>query len=223
MEIVKTENLSKYYTDGTIVKAVDGVNLTLKKGEFTALVGPSGSGKTTLLNLIGGIDKPSEGKVFIDGQEISLMPEKKLAKFRLHKLGFVFQSFNLIPVLTAYENVELILLFQGVPKNERRERVMRIFKELGIEELADRTPSKMSGGQQQRVAIARAIVHTPSLVLADEPTANLDSENAIAIVELMKKMSEEKGITFLIATHDSRVFERTRRIIKIIDGKIHED
>lgn len=222
-EIVRTENLVRYYEDGAVVRAVDGVNLSLRRGEFTTLVGPSGSGKTTLLNLIGGIDRPTAGKVFVDGEEISSMPEKRLAKFRLKKLGFVFQSFNLIPVLTAFENVELILMFQGIPKSERKERVLAVFKELGIEDLADRTPAKMSGGQQQRVAVARAIVHNPTLVLADEPTANLDSENAIAIVELMKRMSKEKKITFFIATHDSRVFERAERIIRIVDGKIHED
>lgn len=222
MEIVRTENLVKYYKDGAIVKAIDGVNLSLNKGEFTALVGPSGSGKTTLLNLIGGIDRPTSGKVFVDGKEISSMPEKWLAKFRLKNLGFVFQSFNLLPVLTAYENVELILIFQGLGKAERKERVMRVFKELGIEELADRTPAKMSGGQQQRVAVARAIVHNPSLVLADEPTANLDSENAIAIVKLMKRLSVERQITFLMATHDSRVYERAERLIRIVDGKINE-
>jgi len=222
MEIIRTENLCKYYTDGAVVKAVNSVNLSLERGEFASLVGPSGSGKTTLLNLIGGIDRPTSGKVLLDGEEVSSLPEKKLSKVRLSKLGFVFQSFNLIPVLTAFENIELILIFQGVSKRERRERVMGIFKELNIEELAHRTPPKMSGGQQQRVAVARSIVHHPSLVLADEPTANLDSENAIGIVELMRKLSREKKITFLIATHDSRVYERAERVIKIVDGRISE-
>ena len=223
MEILKAENLKKYYRDGAIVKAVDGVSLSIEEGEFAALVGPSGSGKTTLLNLLGGIDRPTEGKVYIEGKEITSMKEKELARFRLEKLGFVFQAYNLIPVLTAFENAELILLFQGVEKNKRRERVMEIFRELGIEHLADRTPPKLSGGEQQRVAIARAIVHHPLLVLADEPTANLDSENAISIVELMKRLCKEKKISFLIATHDSRVYQRAERIIRLTDGKIVED
>ncbi len=223
MEILKAENLCKYYRDGALVKAVDGVNLTLNKGEFTALVGPSGSGKTTLLNLLGGIDRPTRGRVFIDGKEITSMKEKELSRFRLEKLGFVFQAYNLIPVLTAFENAEIILMFRKVNKEKRKEMVMKVFRDLGISHLADRTPAKMSGGEQQRVAIARAIVHNPVLVLADEPTANLDTENAISIVELMKNLSRQRQITFLVATHDSRVFERAERILRITDGKIVED
>ncbi len=223
MEILRAENLKKYYQDGALVKAVDGVDLTLRKGEFVALVGPSGSGKTTLLNLLGGIDRPTSGRVFIEGKEITSMKEGELADFRLRKLGFVFQAFNLIPVLTAYENVELLLMFQGISKHERKKRIMAVFEELGISHLAHRTPVKMSGGEQQRVAIARAIVHNPTLVLADEPTANLDTENANSIVELMKRLTEEKGITFLVATHDNRVFSRAERIVRIIDGKVSED
>ncbi len=223
MAIIETVDLCKYYQDATVVKAIDGVNLKIEKGEFTSIVGPSGSGKTTLLNLLGGIDRPTKGKVFLDGEEISSLPEKKLAEIRLRKIGFVFQSYNLIPVLTAFENVEFVLILQGVDKDERRERVMQVLKDVGMAELADRFPTQLSGGQQQRVAVARAIVAEPRIVLADEPTANLDTKNAIALVELMKRLNEEKGITFLLSTHDQRVVERTRRIIKLRDGKIVED
>ncbi len=223
MAIIETVDLCKYYQDATVVKAIDGVNLKIEEGEFTSIVGPSGSGKTTLLNLLGGIDRPTKGKVFLDGEEISSLPEKKLAEVRLRKIGFVFQSYNLIPVLTAFENVELVLILQGVDKEKRRERVMQVLKDVGMAELADRFPTQLSGGQQQRVAVARAIVGEPRIVLADEPTANLDTKNAIALVELMKKLNEEKGITFLLSTHDQRVVERTRRIIKLRDGKIVED
>ncbi len=223
MEILRAEGIKKYFTDGAVVKAVDGVSLSLKRGEFVALVGPSGSGKTTLLNVLGGIERPTEGKVFLEGKEITSMGEGELARLRLKKLGFVFQALNLIPVLTAYENVELPLIFLGVGKRRRREMVSKVFRELGIEELSSRIPPKMSGGQQQRVAVARAIVHEPLLVLADEPTANLDSENAISIVEMMRRLSREKEITFLVATHDPRVYERAGRVLRILDGRIVED
>ena len=220
MALIETFELCKYYQNGTVVKAVNGVNLKIEEGEFSSVVGPSGSGKTTLLNLIGGIDKPTKGRVILDGIEISSLPERKLSELRLRKIGFVFQSYNLIPVLTAFENVEFVLILRGVGKKERREKVMKILRDVGLEELADRPLTKLSGGEQQRVAVARAIVGEPKIVLADEPTANLDSENAIALVELMKKLNEEKGVTFILSTHDIRVVERTRRVIKLVDGKI---
>ena len=220
MALIETFELCKYYQNGTIVKAVDGVNLKIEESEFTSVVGPSGSGKTTLLNLLGGIDRPTKGKVILDGIEISSLPERKLSELRLRKIGFVFQSYNLIPVLTAFENVEFVLILRGFSKKERREKVMKVLRDVGLEKLADRPLTKLSGGEQQRVAVARAIVGEPKIVLADEPTANLDSENAIALVELMRKLNEEKGITFILSTHDNRVVERTKRIIKLVDGKI---
>ena len=220
MAIIETFELCKYYQNGTIVKAINEVNLKIERGEFTSIVGPSGSGKTTLLNLIGGIDRATKGKVILDGIEISSLPERKLSELRLRKIGFVFQAYNLIPVLTAFENVEFVLILRGVSKRERKKMVMNVLKDLGLEELAHRPLTKLSGGEQQRVAVARAIVGEPKIVLADEPTANLDTENAIALVELMKKLNEEKGITFLLSTHDSRVVERTKRVIKLVDGKI---
>ncbi len=222
MALIETFELCRYYQNGTIVKAVDGVNLKIEKGEFTSVVGPSGSGKTTLLNLLGGIDRPTKGKVILDGIEISSLPERKLSELRLRKIGFVFQSYNLIPVLTAFENVEFILILRGIEKKERKEKVMKVLKDVGLEKLANRPLTKLSGGEQQRVAVARAIVGEPKIVLADEPTANLDSENAIALVELMKKLNEEEGITFILSTHDNRVVKRTKRIIKLVDGKIIE-
>ncbi|MEW6456057.1 MAG: ABC transporter ATP-binding protein [Acidobacteriota bacterium] len=220
MRIIETFNLCKYYHDGGIIKAIDGVNLKIDEGEFTSIVGPSGSGKTTLLNLLGGIDKPTEGKVILNRVDISSLPEKKLSEIRLNNLGFVFQSFNLIPVLTAFENVEFVLILQGVEKKERRKRVLKALKDVGLEELAHRRLTKLSGGEQQRVAVARAIIGEPKIVLADEPTANLDSENVMILIELMKKLNEEKNITFLLSTHDERVVKMTKRVIKLSDGKI---
>lgn len=220
MALIETFGLCKYYSNGAEVKAIDGVNLKIEKGEFTSIVGPSGSGKTTLLNLLGGIDKPTKGKVILDGVEISSLPERKLSELRLRKIGFVFQAYNLIPVLTAFENVELVLILRGINKKERKRMVMEVLEDVGLEKLAHRELTKLSGGEQQRVAVARAIVGEPKIILADEPTANLDTENAIALVELMRKLNEEKGMTFLLSTHDSRVVERTKRVIKLVDGKI---
>ncbi|MGQ9617945.1 MAG: ABC transporter ATP-binding protein [Candidatus Aminicenantia bacterium] len=220
MNLIETYELCRYYSNGTVVKAIDGVNLSIKGGEFTSLVGPSGSGKTTLLNLIGGIDKPTKGEVIFDGIKLSSLAERKLSEIRLRKIGFVFQAYNLIPVLTAFENVEFLLILKGYRKKERREMVMEILKELGLEKMADKQVNKLSGGEQQRVAVARAIAGEPKIVLADEPTANLDTENAVFLVELMRRLNEEKGITFILSTHDQRVVERTKRVIKLVDGKI---
>jgi putative ABC transport system ATP-binding protein len=189
-------------------------------GEFLALVGPSGSGKTTLLNLIGGLDRPSEGKVFIEGRDITKLSSGSLAGLRLKRIGFVFQEFNLIPVLTAFENVEYVMLLQGVREDERRERAHAILKEVGLEGMASRRPGELSGGQQQRVAVARAIVAEPAIVLADEPTANLDSVTEASLLDMMKLLNEEKGITFIFSTHDPEVMAKARRIVRLKDGAI---
>lgn len=222
--IVKLVDVHKEYVQGKLrVKAVDGVDLTVEAGEFTAICGPSGSGKTTLLNLIGCLDAPTQGRIELDGRDVTHLPDSALAALRLHRIGFVFQAYNLVPVLTAYENVELVLALQGVPAAERRRRVMDILAEVGIADLARRRPMDMSGGQQQRVAVARAVVARPSLVLADEPTANLDSHTGAALLEMMRNLNREHGVTFLFSTHDAMVMEFSRRIVRIADGKIVSD
>ena len=219
--IVELINVSKVFRSGEEeVHALRSISLTVERGEFTAIAGPSGSGKTTLLNVISGIEKPDEGKVIFDGQPLNRMDENALSDLRLHRIGFVFQAYNLIPTLTGRENAEFVLFLRGVPEKERRERVEEIFRELGIENLLDRFPHQMSGGQQQRVAIARAIVGEPDIILADEPTANLDTKNSTAIIELMKRLNEEKGITFLFSTHDPLIMENARRIVHLRDGRI---
>ena len=224
MSTVSVRGLVRHYTQGdVVVKALDGVDLDLGEGEFTTLMGPSGSGKTTLLNQIGGLDQPDQGTITIDGVEISKLSASALADVRLRKLGFVFQSYNLVPVLSAYENAEFVLLLQGVPAAERRERVMQTLKEVGLEGLEHRRPSELSGGQQQRVAVARAIAGRPALVLADEPTANLDSKTSESLIELMKSLNEEHGVTFLFSTHDPMVMEAARRVVHMRDGSIEED
>lgn len=220
-EYLKTHNLKKTYKqDSTEVHALNGVDLTVKAGEFMALVGPSGSGKTTLLNLIGGLDSPTEGSVVIDGTDISKYSAKKLADIRLNKIGFIFQEYNLIPVLTAIENVEYVMLLQGVPEDIRREKSYAMLDEVGLKGLEDRHPGELSGGQQQRVAIARAIVSDPVIVLADEPTANLDSKNGAELLDLMKEINEVEKTTFIFSTHDPMVMERAHRIVTIRDGRI---
>ena len=221
MEAVKTEGLKKTYMDGsTPVEALRGVEVTVSPGEFMALVGPSGSGKTTLLNLIGGLDKPTDGVVFVEGRVITDLTATKLAELRLTRIGFIFQEYNLIPVLSAFENVEYVMLLQGVGEAERRERSHAILKEVGLEGMEERRPGDLSGGQQQRVAVARAIVSEPAIVLADEPTANLDSNTGAALLDLMKELNEVKGITFIFSTHDPMVMERARRIVHLKDGLI---
>ncbi|OGU53955.1 MAG: macrolide ABC transporter ATP-binding protein, partial [Ignavibacteria bacterium RBG_13_36_8] len=219
MEIIRTEKLEKIYSDnGVPVHALRGIDLTIEKGEFLVIAGPSGSGKTTLLNLLGALDKPTTGKVFFEGKDISDKSRKELSDFRLHKLGFVFQAYNLIPVLTAIENIEFSMMLLGVPDNERRERALKLMDELSIKELADKKPNEMSGGQQQRVAVARAIVNNPTVVLADEPTANLDSKTADVLLDLMAAMNKEKNITFIFSSHDKQVMERARRLLILKDG-----
>ncbi|MFQ5568146.1 MAG: ABC transporter ATP-binding protein [Rhodothermales bacterium] len=224
--IVDVSNLVKIYRekDGVPVRALDDVTFRVEAGEFTAIAGPSGSGKTTLLNLIGGLDRPTSGRVVIAGQDLDAMNRNKRAEFRLHNLGFIFQAYNLIPVLTAEENAEFNLLLQGVPARERHERVVRELADLGIgRELLHRRPRELSGGQQQRVAIARALVSRPQLILADEPTANLDSKTGARLLDKMKEMNEKTGVTFLFSTHDPMVMERARRLVILRDGQIAED
>ena len=220
---VRTEGLWKIYPqEPRPVEAVRGVDLEVAAGEFVAMAGPSGSGKTTVLNLLGGLTRPSRGKVWIGGREISELPDRELAKVRLSRIGFVFQSYNLLPVLTAAENAEFTMLLQGVPARERRERVRRLFAEVGLEGLEDRMPPKLSGGQQQRVAVARAVLADPALVLADEPTANLDSAMAEALLDVMEKLNRDEGTTFVFSTHDPRVMARAGRLIRLVDGRVEE-
>jgi putative ABC transport system ATP-binding protein len=222
--VIDAHNISKVYNPKTIpVYAVNNVHLHLERGEFTALVGPSGSGKTTLLNMIGGLDKPDAGNIFINGVDITKLSANELIDFRLRNIGFVFQSFNLIPVLTAKENVEFIMQLQKMNKEERNKRVEKLFKEIGLEDKLNVRPSKLSGGQQQRVAVARALASKPQFVLADEPTANLDSKSASNLLDIMAMLNKEENITFLFSTHDQRVIDRARRVITLVDGKIATD
>jgi putative ABC transport system ATP-binding protein len=222
--VIDAHNISKVYNPKTIpVYAVNQVHLHLESGEFTALVGPSGSGKTTLLNLIGGLDRPDEGTILINGEDITRLSDNELISFRLRNIGFVFQSFNLIPVLSAKENVEFIMLLQGINKNERHKRVAQLFEQIGLEDKLNSRPAQLSGGQQQRVAVARALASKPQFVLADEPTANLDSKSAANLLDIMTILNREENITFLFSTHDQRVIERARRVITLVDGRIVKD
>ena len=225
MVVVTAEAIVKSYRQGLIeVPALRGVELIIEEGEFTSLAGPSGSGKTTLLNLIGCLDRATKGTITLDQIDLASLNDIQLAGIRREKIGFIFQTYNLIPVLTAYENVELPLrLLRAHSDAEIRERVMEIFKEVGLEGLEYRKPAELSGGQQQRVAIARALVKEPKLVLADEPTANLDSDNAVAILDLMKELNEEKKATFVFSTHDPLVMKYARRLVLMRDGQIVED
>jgi len=223
-QAVRTEDLWKIYPqEPRPVEAVRGVDLAVAPGEFVVMAGPSGSGKTTVLNLLGGLTRPSRGKVWIEGREISALPDRALAKVRLSRIGFVFQSYNLLPVLTALENAEFTLLLQGVPVAERRRRVRRLFREIGLEGLENRRPPRLSGGEQQRVAVARAVLGEPALVLADEPTANLDSATADALLDVMAQLNRDNGTTFVFSTHDPRVMERASRLIRLVDGRVAEE
>jgi len=223
-DIVVLRNVSKIYQQGKIeVRAVDDVSLEIDKGDFVALCGPSGSGKTTILNMIGGLDIPTSGDVLLEGQNMATLGRSEVANIRRDRIGFVFQAYNLIPVMTAYENAEFVLKLQGVHEKECRDRVMATLQEVGLAGLEHRRPDEMSGGQQQRVAIARAIVTRPAIVLADEPTANVDSATADALLDLMQKLNQEEGVSFLFSTHDQRVMQRARRLIRLRDGKIEKD
>lgn len=224
MSVIETTSLTKTYNPDKIpVHALNDVSLTINKGEFTAIVGPSGCGKTTLLNLIGGLDSPTSGKVLINQQDITAMKERELTDFRLKTIGFVFQSYNLIPVLTAFENVEFIMLLQEQDKKVREARAKEILEKVGLKDQMDRRPSELSGGQQQRVAVARALASKPDFILADEPTANLDSHSTTALLDIMAKINEEEEATFIFSTHDQRVIDKARRIISLDDGKIVDD
>jgi len=224
MNIVRMEQVSKRYRqDGLAVDALSEIDLAVAGGEFVALVGPSGSGKTTLLNLIGALDVPSSGRIWIEEREIGRLSRAERSRLRLRRLGFIFQEYNLIPVLSALENVEYVMLLQGVADAERRERAVEMLREVGLAGLEQRRPSQLSGGQQQRVAVARAIVSEPVIVLADEPTANLDSATGAALLDLMRRLNEERGITFVFSTHDPMVIERARRVVRLKDGWIVAD
>ncbi|MBU0988113.1 MAG: ABC transporter ATP-binding protein [Proteobacteria bacterium] len=224
MRIVECIDVNKTYQQGKVeVQALKGVSLSVDKGGFVALAGPSGSGKTTMLNMIGGLDHADSGRIIVDGNSVDSMSQSQLADLRLHKIGFIFQSYNLVPVLSALENVEFVMLLQGVAVNERKKRATAILDEVGLEGIYHRRPAELSGGQQQRVAVARAIVSNPSIVLADEPTANLDSVSGKGLLEIMKQMNEQKNVTFIFSTHDSMVMEYARRIVYLRDGRIAQD
>jgi len=224
MPLIEVKNLSKVYnTTAVPVNALKDVNLNIEKGEFTAIVGPSGSGKTTLLNMIGGLDQPSQGSIIIDDTDISTYKTDGLIGFRLHHIGFVFQAYNLIPVFTSKENVEFIMLLQNIPKEEREKRAAELLEAVGLGDKLDVRPSQLSGGQQQRVAVARALASHPSFVLADEPTANLDSQSAGSLLDLMEKLNRDHEMTFVFSTHDARVIKRAHRIVTLMDGMIKSD
>lgn len=225
MNVIETNNLYKIYNEGkgNEVRAVNGVSLSIEKGEFTAIVGPSGSGKTTLLNIIGGLDKPNSGKIMIDHVNLGTLKENELINFRLHNIGFVFQAYNLIPVLNAKENVGFIMLLQNASDDEINERVNTLLKAVGLEKQTLKRPGEMSGGQQQRIAVARALASKPKFVLADEPTANLDSKSTSDLLNIMENLNKEEGMTFVFSTHDQRVIDRAHRIITLEDGKIISD
>jgi putative ABC transport system ATP-binding protein len=221
---VRTEEVWKIFEqEAEEVQAVRGVSLTIEPGEFTAMAGPSGSGKTTLLNLVGGLTRSTRGGVWVAGQDLTAMSNRDMARMRLEQIGFIFQAYNLLPVLTAAENAEFPLLLQGIDSDERGRRVRELFERTGLEGLEDRRPGKLSGGQQQRVAVIRAVVGEPALVLADEPTANLDSAASDALLEMMEELNRDLGTTFVFATHAPRVMERARRLIRLVDGSISSD
>lgn len=224
MKVLELISVNKIYNESEVhVHAVNDVSLEFREAEFTAIVGPSGSGKTTLLNMIGGLDKPSSGKIFIDGTDLSLLKSSQLIDFRLKNIGFVFQAYNLIPVLTAKENVEFIMSLQKWSRKDREERTFELLKAVGLADRADSRPSKLSGGQQQRIAVARALASKPKFVLADEPTANLDSKSATTLLEIMEKLNHEEKITFIFSTHDPRVMKMAHRIITLEDGRVVSD
>jgi putative ABC transport system ATP-binding protein len=224
MNVIETKNISKLYKQADLeIRALDNVSVNFKKGEFTAIVGPSGSGKTTFLNSIGGLDSPSKGQVLIDNNDITKLNSNNLIDFRLKNIGFVFQSYNLIPVLTAKENVEFIMLMQGVSNKIRNNRSKELLEAVGLQEHLNRRPNQLSGGQQQRVAVARALASKPKFVLADEPTANLDSSSTSNLLDIMYKLNNDEKMTFIFSTHDQRVIDRAKRIITLEDGKIISD
>ena len=221
--VIEVSGLHKVYEGAVPVKAVNGIDLTITEGEFTALKGPSGCGKTTLLNLLGGLDQPTSGSILIDGTNITALSDNELIDFRLHNIGFVFQAYNLIPVLSATENVSFIMLLQDRPKEERLARAEQLLKAVGLEGKEDKRPGQLSGGQQQRVAVARALASKPKFVLADEPTANLDSESTSKLLDIMEQLNAQENMTFVFATHDDRVIAKAKRVVSISDGKVISD
>ena len=222
--VISTQNLCRYFgKKETLVKALDDVSINIEPGEFTAIIGPSGSGKSTLLQLIGGLDTPTQGQALLGESNIGSMTGSELSDFRRDHIGFIFQAYNLIPVLSAEENIEYIMLLQDVPVEERNQRVKKVMQEVGLGGLEKRRPSQLSGGQQQRVAVARAMVSRPSLILADEPTANLDSHTGAALLDMMKELNENEKMTFVFSTHDPKIMERAKRIITLEDGKVVSD
>jgi len=222
--MIETKNLSKIYNQGKFeVKAVNNVSTLFKEGEFTSVVGPSGSGKTTFLNCVGGLDKPTSGNVFIDGKNITQLSGSAIIQYRLKNIGFVFQSYNLIPVLSAKENIEMIMLLQGIDQKSRNKRTDDLLNQVGLYEMKNRRPSQLSGGQQQRVAVARALASKPKFILADEPTANLDSTSTSNLLDIMSQLNKNENITFIFSTHDQRVIDRARRVVTLEDGKIVSD
>ncbi|HAK55232.1 MAG: ABC transporter ATP-binding protein [Vicinamibacterales bacterium] len=221
---VRTEHVWKtFHQEAEEIHAVHDVTIEIARGEFTALAGPSGSGKTTLLNVIGGLTRPSKGRVWVAGRDLTEMSNPELARLRLEQVGFVFQAYNLLPVLTAMENAEFPMLLQGIDADERAARVGELFKRIGLDGMEGRRPGKLSGGQQQRVAVVRSVASKPALVLADEPTANLDSAASDALLDVMRELNEDLGVTFVFATHDTRVMERCRRLVRMVDGAIESD
>jgi len=224
MSIITTKQLNKIYDADTIpVHAVNNISLEFEEGEYTAIIGPSGCGKTTLLNLLGGLDAPTSGEVIINGTNITSLNSKDIIDFRLRNIGFVFQAYNLVPVLTAKENVEFIMQLQGIPKEQREERVLQLFEQIGLKDRMNNRPGKLSGGQQQRVAVARALASKPKFILADEPTANLDSKSTNNLLDIMGKLNKVENTTFIFSTHDARVIKRARRLITLEDGKVQQD
>ena len=221
--VIEVSGLHKVYEGAVPVKAVNGIDLTITEGEFTALKGPSGCGKTTLLNLLGGLDQPTSGSILMDGTDITALSDNELIDFRLHNIGFVFQAYNLIPVLSATENVSFIMLLQDRPKEERLARAEQLLKAVGLEGKEDKRPGQLSGGQQQRVAVARALASKPKFVLADEPTANLDSESTSKLLDIMEQLNAQENMTFVFATHDDRVIAKAKRVVSISDGKVISD
>ena len=222
--MIETKNLSKIYNPGKFeVKAVNNISTFFEEGEFTSVVGPSGSGKTTFLNCVGGLDQPTSGEVIISGENITKLSGSKIINYRLNNIGFVFQAYNLIPVLSAKENIEMIMLLQGVDENNRISRTNELLNQVGLYEMRNRRPSQLSGGQQQRVAVARALASKPKFILADEPTANLDSKSTSNLLGIMSQLNEAENITFIFSTHDQRVIDRARRVVTLEDGKIVND
>jgi putative ABC transport system ATP-binding protein len=222
--MIQVKNLSKIYKQGELeVKAVNNISMKVYDGEFTAVVGPSGSGKTTLLNCIGGLDSCTSGGVIVDGESISSYSSNQIIKFRLNNIGFVFQSYNLIPVLSAKENIEMVMLMLGYKEEERTKRSIELLEKVEMLDMSDRRPNQMSGGQQQRVAVARALASKPKFILADEPTANLDSKSTANLIDIMSRLNREENITFIFSTHDQRVIDRARRVVTLVDGKITND